>query len=206
VWFNGHFTRDPEILGRLDPATGAVDSFVVPRHPALGDSGGPVPYELRLAPDGAVWMSELQGNRLIRLDREGSMRLYEMPEPWSGPRRLDVDRGGRVWIPAYSGGAVWRLEPGSGRFKRYPLPIADAAPYVCRVNPATGDVWVGAGAADVVFRIDPASGKCRVYPLVTRGATIRHMAVDAGRNEVWLALGASPAIHPARIVRLRPRD
>jgi len=206
VWFNGHFTRDPEVIGRLDPATGMVDSFVVPRHATLADSGGPVPYELRLAADGAVWMSELQGNRVVRIDREGRMRVFEMPEPWSGPRRLDLDAEGRVWIPAYSGGALWRLEPASGEFRRYALPIADAAPYVCRVNPANGEVWIGSGAADAVFRFDPGRERFRVYPLLTRGATIRHMAVDADRNEVWLALGASPAIHPARVVRLRPRD
>jgi len=206
VWFNGHFTRDPEIIGRLDPASGRVDSFVVPRHPTLGDSGGPVPYELRLAPDGAVWMSELQGNRVVRVDRGGTIKLYELPEPWSGPRRLDVDANGIVWIPAYSGGALWRLDPASGEFRRHALPIPDSAPYVCRVHPKTGEVWIGTAAADAVFRFDPRRGTFRSYALATRGATVRHMAVDAERNEVWLALGASPAIHPARVVRLRPRD
>src|SRR5687768_12552699 len=67
VWFNGHFTRDPEQIGFLDPATGAVTLRTIPSHPTLAKvAGGPIPYELRIAPDGSIWISELAGDRLVR--------------------------------------------------------------------------------------------------------------------------------------------
>ena len=63
VWFNGHFTKKPIQMGRLDARTGEVQRFDAPDHPVLSDAGGPVPYEQRLAPDGTVWMSELMVSR-----------------------------------------------------------------------------------------------------------------------------------------------
>ncbi|MGQ0646548.1 MAG: hypothetical protein ACT4P7_03195 [Gemmatimonadaceae bacterium] len=51
-----------------DP-TGQGTAFDLPRHPALSNvPGGPIPYEIRVAPNGIVWMSELGGNRIVSLD------------------------------------------------------------------------------------------------------------------------------------------
>lgn len=203
VWFNGHFTRDPELIGRLDVKSGATKRFTVPRHPTLADSGGPVPYEQRLAPDGTVWLSELQGNRMIHFDpATGAFRVFEMPERWSGPRRFDVAADGTVWIPAYAVNALVRLDPQHGAMTTFELPAKDCLPYVVRVSPTTGHVWIGTGAADAVLRFDPRTGAFDVFPLPTRGATVRHLVIDPKTDAVWLAYGASPAVHPARIARL----
>ena len=68
IWFNGHFTRDPEQIGRVDPASGEVTTWTVPKHPRVAGHWGPIPYELRVAPNGHIWMSELQGNRMVGFD------------------------------------------------------------------------------------------------------------------------------------------
>jgi virginiamycin B lyase len=206
VWFNGHFTRKPIQMGRLDARTGEVQRFDAPDHPVLSDAGGPVPYEQRLAPDGTVWMSELIGNRILALDpRTGTFTTWNLPRANSGPRRFDIDRAGVLWIPAYSGNALVRFEPKSGQFTEFPLPVSDAVPYVARVHPRTGDIWIGTAAADAVFRFEPATRTFSRYPVLTRGATMRHMVIDPRSGDVWIAYGASPAIHPSRIARLSPR-
>jgi len=203
VWFNGHFTKDPEQIGRLDAATGASETFTVPRHPSLAEAGGPVPYEQRIAPDGTVWLSELQGNRMIAFDPgTRAFHTFEMPDPWSGPRRFDISPDGTLWIPAYSGNALVRLDPRTGAMTSFELPARDCLPYVARVSPSTGHVWIGTGAADAVLRFDPRTSAFDVFPLPTRGATVRHMVIDPETDAVWLAYGASPAVHPARIARL----
>ena len=203
VWFNGHFTRDPEQIGYLDEATGQVRTFQVPAHPALASAGGPVPYDLQVAGDGRVWMTELQGNRLVSFDPDAErFELFEMPTPWSGPRRFDLDAAGALWIPEYAGNALTRFDPSTKRFKRYPLPIPDALPYVVRVDRARGRVWIGTGAADAVLRFDPAAERFTVHPLPTRGALVRHLAVDPRTGDLWAAYGASPGI-PPKILRVR---
>lgn len=205
VWFNAHFSQAPELLGSLDIRTGRATTYAVPAHPTLaaGD-GGPVPYELRAAPDGTIWMSELQGNRMIAY-RPGSGRFeaFTLPTPWSGPRRFDIDGRGRLWIPAYSGNALVEFDPATRRFTEHRLPDADAVPYVARVDHADGTVWLGTSAADAVYRFDPRSARFTRFPLPTRGALVRHITIDPRSRDVWLAYGASPARHPARIARLR---
>jgi streptogramin lyase len=82
--------------------------------------------------------------------------------------------------------------------------VRDAAPYVARVDRATGDVWVGTGAADAVLRYAPRAGTWAAYPLPTRGAMVRHLAVDPRTGDVWVAYGASPG-PAAKVARLSRR-
>jgi virginiamycin B lyase len=202
VWFNGHFTRDPALVGRLDAATGAVRTFTIPAAARTPTGGGPIPYELRTAADGSVWGSELHGNRVFRLTPStGAFRMYGMPSPHSGPRRLDVAADGTVWIPAYAAGTLARLDPATGRVVEYPLPTRDALPYVARVDPRTGMVWVGTGAGDLLARFDPRRERWTEYPLPSRGALVRHMDVDPATGTVWAAYSPAPGA-PPKILRL----
>lgn len=203
VWFNGHFTRDPEQLGFVDPASAAIALRDIPSHPVLAKvAGGPIPYELRIAPDGSVWISELAGNRVVRHDpATNTFRTFDMPTAHSGPRRFDFDARGALWIPEYAGGRLARLDPATGRFTQWELPVKDAAPYVVRVDRQRGDVWIGTGAADAVFRFDPRTARFTTYDLPTRGALVRHLDIDPRSGAVWAAYGASPGI-AARVARI----
>jgi virginiamycin B lyase len=208
VWVNGHFTRNPELIARIEVAGATLESFHVTPHPTLAlVPGGPIPYEIRIGPDGRVWGSELQGNRVFVLDPSTrAFRTYDMPVPHSGPRRLDLDRQGRVWIPAYATNELVRLDPGSSSFKRYAVPIPDAVPYVVRIDHGTGRVWLGTAAADAIVAFDPADERFTVYPLPSRGALVRHLAVDPRTHDLWVAYGASPGPLPSRIARVRVSD
>jgi virginiamycin B lyase len=203
VWFNGHFTREPELIGFVDPAGDKVTTYSVPPHPTLAKGpGGPIPYEIRAAADGRIWLGELQGNRLVALTpRTGKFQTFTLPTAHSGPRRFDLDANGILWIPAYSANLLVRLDPAIRKFTEIPLPLKDALPYVARVDPRDGAIWIGTAAADVLLRYDPRSGRFDTFPLPTKGALVRHMAVDPRTGAVWLAYGASPGI-PARIARV----
>jgi streptogramin lyase len=207
AWFSGHFTKAPEQIGWVDPATGAVATVALPSHPALAtDPAGPIPYEIRVGPDGRVWTSELQGNRLIAYDpRTARSEAIDLPTTFSGPRRFDVARDGTIWIPAYTTNQLVALDPATKRFTSIDLPMRDAVPYIARVQPTTGRIWVGGSASDAVFELDPRTGRWSTYLLPTRGALIRHMAFDPRTGDAWVAYGASPGI-PARIARITPQE
>ena len=206
AWVNGHFTRAPELIARVD-RSGAVDSIEVPPHPELASRpGGPIPYEIRAAPNGTIWLGELQGNRLLAYSpRTKSFRTYVMPTAHSGPRRFDIDSAGVLWIPAYGTNELVRLDPKTGRFTSFKLPIADAVPYVARVDHASGAIWIGTSAADAMLRFDPHTRRFASYRLPTRGALVRHLAIDPRTRDVWIAYGAAPG-PAARIARLSVRD
>ncbi len=206
VWWNGHFTVDPELIGALDPTTGEVMRYEVPRGPDADVPTGEstIPYGLRVAPDGTVWATQLRGGHLIRLDPEtGEIRQWKLPSAYAGPRRPDVAPDGTVWIPEYSAGKLARFDPVSEAFEEWDLPVPEALPYVVRVDQSNGRVWIGTGHGDFIASFDPVEESFTVYPLPTRGALIRHIDIDEGRGEVWAAYGASPGI-PSKVARLRP--
>jgi streptogramin lyase len=175
AWINGHFTRAPELIKHIELAAnggaGRVDSVALPLHPGLTDDpGGPIPYEIRVAPNGTVWTSELHGNRLVGYDpRTRRASVVDMPEAHSGPRRFDVDAAGVLWVPGYAANTLVRYDPRHRRPARVPLPVRDAAPHVARVDRTTGDVWIGTGAADAVLRYAPRAGTWTAYPLQLAG-------------------------------------
>lgn len=206
AYANGHFTRDPERIVRIDTA-GSIRTYDLPRHPTMSATpGGPIPYEIRAAPDGALWMSELQGNRIVRLEpRSGTGEAFTMPTPVSGPRRLDVGPDGILWIPAYAANLLVRFDPATRRFREIPLPTDDALPYVARVDARRGRVWVGTAAADELLAYLPDEDRWERHALPSRGALVRHLAIDPRTGDVWLAYGESPGKIPARIARVRLR-
>jgi streptogramin lyase len=207
AFVNGHFTRDPELIVGIDSA-GRQRSYELARHPTMAASpGGPIPYELRTAPDGRIWMSELQGNRILSLDpRTGESAAYTLPTTFSGPRRLDVAPDGTLWIPAYAAGLLVRFDPRTARFREIRLPVADALPYIARVDSRRGRIWIGTAAADELLAYLPDEHRWERYPLPSRGALVRHMAIDERTGDLWLAYGESPGKLPARIARVRLRD
>jgi len=206
VWFNGHFTKQPELLASLDPSTGTVTRHEVPT-PIMPDGGSTIPYELRVGPDGAVWVTQLAGGRLVRFrPGAGEFGLYPLPAPFSGPRRMDVDAAGRVWIPEYARNRLARFDPATERFDEWELPVPDALPYVARLDEARGALWIGTGAADALIRFDLPTERFTVYPLPTAGALVRHLDVDRRTGAVWLAYGASPSRGPAKVARVDVRE
>ncbi len=209
VWLNGHFTRDPELIARVDSLGRSVAPVSLPAHPTLAtDPGGPIPYELRVARDGTVWTSELRGNRLIGFDpATRAQQVIDLPRPLMGPRRFDIDDSGVLWVPAYSGNALLRIDPkrtDAGRIEEYPLPVSNVLPYVARMAPGDSAVWIGTGAGGGLFRFDVRTRRFTLYPLPSPGALVRHLTVHPHTGDVWLAYGASPGI-AARIARVTVR-
>jgi len=205
AWTNDHFAREAPRLARVRPGAAlTAELHAGPPFRTAAKGPSPIPYELRAAGDGRIWLSLLHGNAVVAFSPEtGAFESLPLPDADAGPRRFDLDARGDLWIPGYASSTLYRLDAGSLRFERQPLPIPDALPYVVRVDPGSGDVWIGTGAADALLRFDPESGEFSIYPVPTRGATMRHLALDPATGDVWIAYGASPAIHPTRIARLK---
>lgn len=117
------------------------------------------------------------------------VHTFDMLQAHSGPRRFDIDRAGVLWIPACATNGLARFDRASGRFNRIPRPIADAVPYVVRVDDLRQRIWIGNSAADVVLEFDPATSHFTTYQLPTHGALVRHLAIDPHTRDLWIAYG-----------------
>lgn len=200
VWFNGHFSKNPETMGALDPTSGDVQVYNVPS-PAMPDGGSTIPYGLRAGPDGTLWGTQLVGGRLVKfVPSTGAFSLYPLPTPFSGPRRLDVAPDGTVWIPLYAAGRLAKFDPVSETFTEYDLPVKDALPYIVRVDADRGWVWVATAAADALLRFHLADESFTVHPYPTPRSLVRHMTLDKATGDLWFSYGNFPAVSP-KIVR-----
>jgi streptogramin lyase len=199
---------------RLMPVMLWLDEQVDLRSRTSGDGAGngftmPVPYGIDIAPDGGVWFSQLNENRIGRIDPETlAVELFETPFP--APRRLRFDRQGTLWIPSFSAGSIAAFDPKSRSYRSFELPIrplAGETPYALAVSPLTDDVWVCGTNSDTLIRLDPRTQKFTVYPLPTRVTYTREIDFDA-LGRVWTSNSNSPAWQieggQPRVLRLDP--
>jgi virginiamycin B lyase len=175
-----------------------------------GDSPSvPIPYGIDVAPDGAVWFSQLNDHRIGRLDPEtGDVRLVDTP--FAAPRRLRFDADGNLWIPGFSSSVLARYDPRAGAFRIWPLPTeprGTETPYALNVDRRTNTVWICGTMSDTLIRFEPARERFTVYPLPTRVTYTREIEFGAD-GSVWTSNSNLPAwqIEGAmpKIIRLEP--
>jgi streptogramin lyase len=169
----------------------------------------PVPYGIDIAADGGVWFSQLNENRIGRIDPETlAVELFETPFP--APRRLRFDANGTLWIPSFSAASLVAYDPARNQYQEFPLPIeplAGETPYALAVNPQTQNVWVCGTNSDTLIRFEPTTETFTVYPLPTRVTYTREIDFDA-LGRVWTSNSNSPAWQieggQPRVLRLDP--
>ena len=188
AWANGHFKADPGQVVRIDPPEGTTQVFDVPDNNTSNLTGLPISYDLRIDANGVVWGSDLNWNRIYKLEPQtGEVTHYELLNSTSGPRRFDFDAEGNLWIPEFSGGRLAMFNPTHETFTEWATPTQNAEPYVVKVDQARNAVWIGYAAANRVARFDPATETFVEYPLPTPLALIRHMAIDEATGDVWFS-------------------
>ena len=169
----------------------------------------PIPYGIDVAPDGGIWFSQLNEQRIGRLDPEsGDIQLIDTP--FAAPRRLRFDSQGRLWIPGFSSGVLSRFDPATNAFKTWDLPIeprGSETPYALNVDRRTDTVWICGTQSDTLIRFEPTSERFTVFPLPTRVTYTREIDFDAS-GAVWTSNSNLPAwqIEGAvpKLIRLEP--
>jgi streptogramin lyase len=169
----------------------------------------PVPYGIDIAPDGGVWFSQLNEDRIGRIEPETlAVELFETPFP--APRRLRFDRSGRLWVPSFSAAKLAAFDPKTARYREWALPITPLlgeVPYALAVHPVTQDVWVCGTNSDTLIRFEPGPERFTVYPLPTRVTYTREIDFDAA-GRVWTSNSNAPSWQieggQPRVLRLDP--
>jgi virginiamycin B lyase len=212
-------TWQQELALRMMPALLWLDQQLDLRSRTEGGGSSftmPVPYGIDVAPDGGVWFSQLNEDRIGRIDPETlAVELFETPFP--APRRLRFDARGTLWVPSFSAGLLAAFDPRTQRYRSYELPIRPLlgeVPYALAVHPKTQDVWVCGTNSDTLIRFRPPEGDApateaawTVYPLPTRVTYTRELDFDAA-GRVWTSNSNSPSWQieggQPRVLRLDP--
>ena len=170
----------------------------------------PVPYGIDIAPDGGVWFSQLNAQRIGRIDPEThEYELFDTPFP--GPRRLRFDSKGNLWIPGFSAGVLARFDPKTKKFRTWELPIhpkGSETPYALNVDRKTDIVWICGTNSDTLMKFDPETEKFTVFPLPTRVTYTREIDFD-DEGGVWTSNSNTPGWHieteNPQVIRIRER-
>ena len=187
----------------IHPKTGYVKEYhLLSKGQAVGsgkgESRGLTPYGLDVAPDGSIWYSKLNANRIGRIDPKApDGDVKEWNPPFRGPRRHHVAPDGIVWVPGFGSGVLGRFDPATEQWTTYALPDYDnQIPYALNID-AKGIVWICGTGNDTIARFDPKTERLIEIPMPTRVTFTREIEFDEKGN-VWTCSSNGPTRHNER--------
>jgi virginiamycin B lyase len=166
IWWSGMFAN---VLGRLDPKTGAMKEFPLKR-PRSG------PHGLVEDKDGNIWFTANQNTYVGKLNpKTGDVTEYNLPEGVRGPHTPIFDQKGTLFFTLQSG-HVGRIIPSTGELKVQATPSQNTYPYGIQVN-SKGIPWYVDFRGNRVGSIDPATMQITEYTLPNADARPRRIAL-----------------------------
>lgn len=125
------------VLRRVDSKTKIISTVAGNGSPGFSGDKGPAwkaqlrqPHSIAFDPQGGLLICDIGNNRIRRVDPEtGTIDTYagtgdkkSTPDgaplrgtPLNGPRAIDLDREGNLYLALREGNAVYRIDPGAGR-------------------------------------------------------------------------------------------
>ena len=188
-------TRAPSPAGGANAAptaqVRAFTDFAIPTANAK-------PFDITLAPDGNLWFTEFDGNKIGRITPSGVVTEYPVPTPGAAPYLITAAPDGTIWFTEYYGNKIGSVSP-SGTVTEVALPDPNSSPAGIT---ATGDdsVWVTAYPGEV-DQVVPGGGGIRQFTLP--GSTSLPLAIAHGPDgNLWLTYDAEyTRQNPNRISR-----
>lgn len=169
---------------------GRVHAFTLP-------NAGSGPTTVAIAPDGVIWFTESQGNRIGRVNADGTgYRGFDLPNAASAPRIIALGADGNMWFSEHNGNRIGRITP-AGVITSFDIPTPASQPRAITLG-ADGNIWFGQFAANKVGRITP-QGVITEFTLPTPDSGPRALAAGPDGN-IWYS-----AFRANRIGRITAR-
>lgn len=157
-------------------ALGAPEVRQASEWPLSAPSAG---ARLALGPDGDIFVSLSDLNRIVRFDPR-THRSSDWPSGLPGPKGIAVDRQGRVWFAAMGG--IGQLNPATGQVREFRPPTGGDANQVA--IDSRGGVWFTLSTTGMLGRLDPGTGRIEQFEL---GGPPLALAADRAGN-AWVAV------------------
>lgn len=128
--------RQNHCVRKIETRTGTITTLAGTGKPGFSGDGGPAkealfkePHSIQFGPDGSLYVCDVLNHRIRRIDMTsgivttfaGTGEKKPTPDgapiagtPLNGPRAIDFDREGNLWVALREGNAVYRLDLKSG--------------------------------------------------------------------------------------------
>jgi virginiamycin B lyase len=177
------FTESESLIGAINPATGRIRQFVLPRPDtdAAGITGGP---------DGAVWFTETPGDAIARITPAGQVTEFMLP-PGSSPSGITTGPDGALWFTEPGNGIIGRITT-TGQLTTFTG--ADLNGSI--TSGPDGNLWFTTGFDQNIGRIT-TDGQVTLFPLPQPGTP--DAIVTGADGNLWFTEFAA-----SRMVRSPP--
>ena len=150
------------------------------------------PHDPAVSPDGALWVTEQEANKLGRLDpATGEFKEFPLKTPHSGPHGLVADREGNIWYTGNYAALIGKLDPRTGAVTEFPMPDPAAKDPHSLAFDTQGILWFTLQGANMVGRLDPRTGKVELKPVPTANSHPYGIAVNHHGVPIFCEFGAN---------------
>src|SRR5207245_1498719 len=122
-----------------------------------GITAGSQPSFITPGPDGNLWFTEYNANKIGRMSPTGSVREFTIPTSNGGPAGITAGPDGNLWFTELSsnGNRIGQVTP-SGTISEFPLPAGSRGPLGITAGP-DGALWFTESGTSQIGRIDPTT-------------------------------------------------
>jgi streptogramin lyase len=145
----------------------AIAPATPPLFRAFPSAVGSVPVGITAGPDGNLWFTERDGNRVGKITPAGVITGFALPTAGSGPLGITSGPDGNLWFTERDGNRIGRITP-AGVITEFALPTAGSGPFGITTGP-DGNLWFTERDGDRIGYITPA-GAITEFPLSAAGS------------------------------------
>lgn len=175
-------------LVQYDTKSGDFTVYPLPDPP----HGGTGTNSIRIASDGAVWVTEQFAQQILRLD-PATKKVTAFPVPTAVLTKTDVDPYGIaidpnqfVWFAERYSSKVGKVEPKTGEIAEFNVPTPGGQ-LKRMATDAEGNIWFTEyGGGGKLAMIDYRTGKFTEFPTPTKESGPYSVDVDRKRNRIWV--------------------
>jgi virginiamycin B lyase len=154
------------------------------------------PTTIAIAPDGSIWFTEGAGNRIGKIEPDGTgLKEFDLPHPGSQPRIIALGADKNMWFSEHLGNRIGRITP-AGNVAEFDIPTPASQPRAIALS-SDGNIWFGEFKGGKIGRVTP-SGVVTEFPIPTPDSGPRALSAGPDGN-VWFS-----EFNTAKIGRITP--
>jgi streptogramin lyase len=124
-------------------------------------------YSIASGPDGNLWFTEFNSNRIGKITTSGVATLYDIPTASSSPLGVTSGPDGNLWFTESDGDKIGKITP-DGVITEYALE-SGSGPFAIALGP-DGNIWFTELVANKISKITPDGQTITRYDIPTASA------------------------------------
>jgi streptogramin lyase len=153
------------VVGLVGMVAGIAGAQTITEFP--GPTAGSGPIGIAAGPDGALWFTETDGNKIGRITTAGVFTEFAVPTADSIPVGIAAGSDGTLWFTESDGNKIGRIST-AGVITEFPVPTAGSSPTFIAAGP-DGTLWFTEYDGNKIGRITTA-GVITEFAIPTAGS------------------------------------